>query len=145
MSDFSFRRRMRHPFCPALAADPAANARGRSKALAGTFAELSGAAARGVEAQYAVFVLTSEREPLGDGQRDDLWRLFQVPVYALRERAGVWRHGNAKRKTDCISRKAARRLPAPAGALGRSSRTPDRWRTRQIVAPLGLWAPERAV
>jgi hypothetical protein len=41
-----------------------------------------------VEAQYAVFVLTSEREPLSDGQRDELWRLFQVPVYALLERCG---------------------------------------------------------
>jgi hypothetical protein len=88
MSYFSLRRRMRHPFFPELAADPAAHSRGRSKALAGTFAELSGAAARGVQAQYAVFVLTSEREPLSDGQRDDLWRLFQVPVYALLERGG---------------------------------------------------------
>jgi hypothetical protein len=88
MSYFSFRRRIRHPFFPGLAADPAANARGRSKALAGTFAELAGAAARGVAAQYAVFVLTSEREPLSDGQRDELWRLFQAPVYALLERRG---------------------------------------------------------
>jgi hypothetical protein len=88
MSYFSFRRRIRHPFFPELAADPAANARGRSKALAGTFAELAGAAERGAEARRAVFVLTSEREPLSDGQRDELWRLFQVPVYALLERRG---------------------------------------------------------
>ena len=88
MSYFSFRRRIRHPFFPELAAEAAAKARGRSKALAGTFAELAGAAERGAEARRAVFVLMSEREPLGDGQRDELWRLFQVPVYALLERRG---------------------------------------------------------
>ena len=88
MSYFSFRGRIRHPFFPQLAADQAANRRGRSKALAGTFGELAGAAARGAQARRAVFVLTSVREPLSDVQRDELWRLFQVPVYALRARSG---------------------------------------------------------
>ena len=78
-----FRRRIRHPFFPDLAADPAAEARGRAKALAGTFGELAHAAARGVEARRAVYVLTGEGELLSDGERDELWRLFQVPVYAL--------------------------------------------------------------
>jgi hypothetical protein len=80
---FPFRRTIRHPFFPDLAAEPAADARGRSKALAGTFGELARAAAKGVEARRAVYVLTSVGEPLSDGQRDELWRLFQVPVYAL--------------------------------------------------------------
>jgi len=88
MSLFPFRRRIRHPFFPDLAAEPASAARGRSKALAGTFAELAGAAARGVEARRAVFVLTRESEPLSAGERDELWRLFQVPVYALLECGG---------------------------------------------------------
>ena len=81
-----FRRRIRHPFFPDLAAAPAANARGRSKALAGTFGELARAAARGAKASRALYVLTGE--PLGDGQREELWRLFEVPIYSLMERAG---------------------------------------------------------
>ncbi len=85
---YPFRRRIRHPFFPDLAAEPAAQARGRSKALAGTFADLSNAAARGAEARRAIFVLTSESEQLSAGERDELWRLFQVPVYALLERGG---------------------------------------------------------
>ena len=79
-----YHRRVRHPLFPDLAAKPAARARGKSKALAGTFTELTRAAARGAEAQRAVFVLTREDEFLSDGQRDELWILFQVPVYALR-------------------------------------------------------------
>ncbi len=76
-------KRVRHPFFPDLAADPAASARGRSKALAGTFRELAAAAARGAEARRAVYALTTPAESLSDGQRHELWRLFQVPVYAL--------------------------------------------------------------
>jgi hypothetical protein len=78
-----FRKRVTHPFFPNLAARPAASARGESKALAGTFRELAGAAARGAVARRAVYVLTTEGEPLSDGQRDEVWRRFQVPVYAL--------------------------------------------------------------
>jgi hypothetical protein len=88
MKFFPFQRIIRHPFFPGLAAEPAAAARGRSKALAGTFAELARAAARGVVARRAVYVLTSERDPLSDGERDELWRLFQVPVYALLMKRG---------------------------------------------------------
>jgi len=88
MSFFFFGRRIRHPFFPDLAAEPAVQGRRRSKALAGTFSELEQAAARGAQAARAVFVLTTERQPLSDGQRDQLWRLFQVPVYAMMERAG---------------------------------------------------------
>jgi hypothetical protein len=94
MSFFPFRRgllrrRIRHPFFPDIAAEPAAQARGRSKALAGTFSQLARAAARGVEARRAVYALTSEGRPLSDGERDELWRLFQVPVYALRVTYGA--------------------------------------------------------
>ena len=89
MMSFSlFRRRIRHPLFPDLAADPALQARGRSKALAGSFADLARAAARGAEARFAVYVLTSEGDPLSAAERDELWRLFQVPVYALLERGG---------------------------------------------------------
>jgi hypothetical protein len=79
-------KRVVHPLFAALPADSAASARGRSKALAGTFCELARAAARGVEARRAVYVLTPESQPLSDGERDELWRLFQVPVYALLKR-----------------------------------------------------------
>jgi hypothetical protein len=81
-----FRRRIRHPFFPDLAAAPAANARGRSKALAGTFGELARAAARGAKVSRALYVLTGE--PLSDGEREELWRLFEVPIYSLMERGG---------------------------------------------------------
>ena len=86
---FLFQNRIRHPFFPDLAATPAAEARGRSTAVAGTFAELAGAAAAGAEARRAVFVLSRPDEFPGDGERDELWRMFQVPVFALLlDRAG---------------------------------------------------------
>ena len=88
MRFFPFRRRVRHPLFPDVAADPAAQAWGRSQALAGTFGELASAAARGVKARQAIYVMTTEGEPLGDSQREELWRLFQVPVYALLTRGG---------------------------------------------------------
>lgn len=36
-----------------------------------------------MEARRAVYVLTGEGQPLSDGERDELWRTFQVPVYVL--------------------------------------------------------------
>lgn len=78
-----FRRRIRHPFFPGLTAAPAEEAQGRWQALAGTFGELARAAARGVRVRRAVYVLTGEGTFLSDGERDELWRLFEVPVYAL--------------------------------------------------------------
>ena len=83
-----FRPKIRHPFFPRLAADLAANCRGRSAALAGTFGDLARAAERGAEARRAVYVLTTESEPLSAGERDELWRLFEVPVYAMLQRNG---------------------------------------------------------
>jgi len=39
---------------------------------------------RRVEPRRAVFVLQNEGDPLlSDAQRDELWELFQVPVYVL--------------------------------------------------------------
>ena len=78
-----FQSGVRHPFFPDLAATAAAEARGLSTAVAGTFGELAGAAARGVKARRAVYVLTQADGFLSDGERDQLWRLFEVPVYAL--------------------------------------------------------------
>lgn len=88
MNFFPFSRRIRHPFFPEWAAHLAADARGRSTALAGTFGELARAAARGVQARRAIYVLTDEGEVLNEGQRDELWRLFEVPVYELLRRDG---------------------------------------------------------
>ena len=78
-----FQRRVRHPFFPQLAAIPADWASGVPAALAGTFVDLERAATRGVRVRRAVYVLTRTGERLSDGQRDELWDLFQVPVYAL--------------------------------------------------------------
>lgn len=88
MNFFGFGRRIRHPFFPHLPAVPAASARGRAQALAGTFAELAGAAARGVTAASVVYVTIAGAEPLSDGERDELWRLYEVPVYAMIARDG---------------------------------------------------------
>jgi len=83
-----FRRKVRHPFFPDVAAVPAAKARGRSRALAGTFDELLAAAARGATARRAVYVMTTEGELLGEAQREELWRELQVPIYVLLTRGG---------------------------------------------------------
>ena len=52
--------------------------------MSGTFQQLAQAALRRVEPRRAVFVLQNEGETLlNDAQRDELWELFQVPVYVL--------------------------------------------------------------
>jgi len=79
-----FQRRIRHPFYPKLIATPAAEAHGRSTALSGTFHELERAAAAGASAQSALLVTTRwNGASLTQGQRDRLWTLFQVPIYAM--------------------------------------------------------------
>jgi hypothetical protein len=86
---FFFRNRIRHPFFPDLAATPVAAAHRRSTAIAGTFGELARAADAGVQARRAVFVLMRAHDPLSEGERDELWRMFQVPVFILlQDRAG---------------------------------------------------------
>jgi hypothetical protein len=81
---FWFRPRIRHPFFPGLNPTPASEAKGRTLALCGAYIELERAAAKGVSAERAVFVLI-EREgpPFTATHRDRLWELFQTPVYAM--------------------------------------------------------------
>lgn len=79
-----FRRRIRHPFYPKLFATPAAEVQGRFVALSGTFHELERAAAAGASAQSALFATTQwNGASLTEAQRNRLWALFQVPVYAM--------------------------------------------------------------
>jgi hypothetical protein len=122
-----FRQRIRHPLFPHVAADPAAKARGCSPALAGTFDELAAAAARGAAAQRAVYVLTGDGEPLSEGQRDDLWRLFEVPVYALatrNDRVTAWEceaqnglhFAGGGEEAECACGRGRVRLPAKSMA-----------------------------
>jgi hypothetical protein len=88
MSFWFSRSTIRHPFFPELPAAAAAKASGRPAVLAGTFGELARAAERGAGARRAVYVVIPEGRLLSDGERDELWRLFQVPVYALMVQPG---------------------------------------------------------
>jgi hypothetical protein len=79
-----FRSRIRHPFFPGLSATPAAEAKGRCVALSGAYPELTKAALAGARPQRAVFALNLIHHPFLTGkERDSLWQIFQVPVYAL--------------------------------------------------------------
>jgi hypothetical protein len=79
-----FRPRIQHPFYPRLFATPAAEAHGRVAALSGTFQELVRAAAAGASAQRALFVINRwNGAALTEAQRDGLWAMFQVPLYAM--------------------------------------------------------------
>jgi hypothetical protein len=79
-----FGSRLRHPFFPALRLTPAADVRHEASALCGGFTELCRAASRGARVERAVFPLLPSADPvLTVAQRDLLWRLFRVPVYAL--------------------------------------------------------------
>jgi hypothetical protein len=81
---FAFRRRIRHPFYPALKPAPAVEAKEPTSSLTGTFAELSRAAAAGVQVDRAVFPLHSPARPFLSGdERDALWDMFEVPVLAM--------------------------------------------------------------
>jgi len=79
-----FGRGLRHPFYPALQLAPAARAKKRCSAIAGTFRELTEAARAGVEASRAVFPLHSPMRPfLEEEEREELWRMFGVPAIAI--------------------------------------------------------------
>jgi hypothetical protein len=81
---FSFGSRIRHPFFPGLTPIPAGEAKESSPALFGTFAELVDAASAGAHVDRAVFVTLQESEPLpSDSDRDVLWKMFQVPAFAM--------------------------------------------------------------
>ena len=80
----AFRRRIRHPFYPALKPAPAEAAPSNSPALYGAFEDLSLASKMGMRVSRAVFPLRRPANPfLTESQRDALWDMFQVPVYAL--------------------------------------------------------------
>jgi hypothetical protein len=79
-----FGRGIQHPFYPALKPSPAARARGGCAALAGTCYELLRGPAAGVVAERAVFPLRRPVQPfLTADEREALWALYQVPVYAI--------------------------------------------------------------
>lgn len=81
---FLFRPRIRHPFFPGLNPTPAREAKGRAPALCGALQDLEQAAARGVSAERAVFVLLdADAPPFTPAERDRLWDLFETPVYAI--------------------------------------------------------------
>jgi hypothetical protein len=79
-----FRRRIRHPYFPALKPTSARAVKGACPALYGTFDDLTRAANIGVRVSRAVFPIRRATTPfLTDAQRDALWQMFQVPIYAL--------------------------------------------------------------
>lgn len=79
-----FRPWIRHPFFPALVPTLARHAKGRVEALCGSFVDLIAAAQRGIAVTRAIFVLMkTDAPPLDERQRDRLWNLFEVPVYAV--------------------------------------------------------------
>ena len=79
-----FRVPLRHPFFPDWAATPARLAKGPCVALSGSYQELANAAGAGLRPSRAVFVMHGpESLFLSDRERDALWEMFQVPVFAL--------------------------------------------------------------
>jgi hypothetical protein len=75
---------LRHPFYAEWVATPARLAREECAVLSGSYQELMQAAADGVRVRKVVFALCSTDHPfLGDAERDELWRAFQVPVVGL--------------------------------------------------------------
>ena len=75
---------LRHPFFPDWAATPTRLAKGPCMALSGSYQELVQAAISGVQPAHAVFVMHGpESLFLSDRDRDTLWDMFQVPVFAL--------------------------------------------------------------
>jgi hypothetical protein len=82
--------RVRHPFYPGFPATPAVASAGPREGLAGTFQELRNAALSGARARHAAFILTREGAWPAREERDELWRLFQVPAYA------IWLDGEGK-------------------------------------------------
>lgn len=79
-----FRVPLRHPFFPDWAATPTRLAKGPCVALSGSYRELAKAAAAGVRPSRAVFAMHGpDSQFLTGHERDDLWEMFQVPVFAL--------------------------------------------------------------
>jgi hypothetical protein len=75
---------LRHPFFPDWAATPTRLAKGSCITLSGSYRELSRVALAGVRPSRAVFVMHNpDSQFLSDRERDSLWEMFQVPVFAL--------------------------------------------------------------
>lgn len=87
---FAIGRRIRHPFYPAVKASFARAAKGNTPAVYGSIEDLWSAAGSGIRVDRAVFPLRRLSEPfLTDLQRESLWQVFRVPIYALLvDRAG---------------------------------------------------------
>jgi hypothetical protein len=81
---WAFRPRIRHPFYPGLAVTSAAEGKGLCTGLSGTFHELAQAATSGARARRMIIALHYPGAPfLSETERDELWRMFQVPVFAV--------------------------------------------------------------
>jgi hypothetical protein len=83
---FPFLHRVRHPFYRSVKPTPAASVKSDApaQALYGAVEELAGAAVAGIRVERAVFPVRTLAEPfLSESDRDALWDMFQVPVYAL--------------------------------------------------------------
>ena len=75
---------VRHPFYPGLAVASAVRCKGSCAGLSGTVRELTRAATAGARARRMIFALHYPGSPfLSESERDQLWRVFQVPVFAL--------------------------------------------------------------
>lgn len=84
MMRLRFRSPIRHPFYPGFAVTPAAECKGSVAGLSGTFHELTRAASAGARARRMIFALNYPGTPfLNETQRDHLWQVFQVPVFAV--------------------------------------------------------------
>ena len=75
---------IRHPFYPGLAVTLAVECKGPCAGLSGTFRDLTRAATAGARARRMIFALHYPGSPfLSETERDQLWQLFQVPVFAV--------------------------------------------------------------
>jgi hypothetical protein len=75
---------LRHPFFPDWKATPTRLAKGACTTLSGSYQELTRVAAAGVRPSRAVFAMHNPQSQfLTDRERDALWEIFQVPVFAL--------------------------------------------------------------
>jgi hypothetical protein len=76
---------LQHPFFPDWKATPTRLAKGGvCTTLSGSYQELARAATTGVRPSRSVFAMHyPESQFLSDAQRDALWEMFQVPVFAL--------------------------------------------------------------
>jgi len=78
------RSAIRHPFYPSLAVTLAVECKGPCASPSGTLRELTRAATAGARARRMIFALNYPGFPfLSEIERDQLWQVFQVPVFAV--------------------------------------------------------------